>query len=108
MQVKRERLHIAYYTSGNSLLLEIIYISFVYHNYRMSDFFFSYLDACLLKMQLNMMRVGYYLNEVATCLLPQGPGYIKPALMSAHLSRSLTNPLRVHLRVLHGTHLALS
>ena len=55
-----------------------------------------------------MMRVGYYLNEVATCLLPQGPGYIKPALMSAHLSRSLTNPLRVHLRVLHGTHLALS
>ena len=36
----RERLHTAYYTSGNSWLLEIIYISFVYHNYRMSDFFF--------------------------------------------------------------------
>ena len=27
---------------------------------------------------------------------------------SAHLSRSLTNPLWVHLRVLHGTHLALA
>ena len=36
----RGRLHIAYYTSGNSLLLEIIYVSLVYHNYRMSDFFF--------------------------------------------------------------------
>ena len=36
-----------------------------------------------------------------------GPGCINLHL-SAHLSRSLKNPLRVHLRVLHGTHLALS
>ena len=36
----REGLHIPYYTSGNSLLLEIIYVSLVYHNSRMSDFFF--------------------------------------------------------------------
>ena len=28
--------------------------------------------------------------------------------LSAHLSRSLTNPLWAYLRVLHGTHLALS
>ena len=29
-------------------------------------------------------------------------------ILSAHLSRSLTNPLWLHLRVLHETHLALS
>ena len=34
-----------------------------------------------------MKRVGYYLHEVAACLLPKGTGCIKPAL---------TNPLCVH------------
>ena len=32
----------------------------------------------------------------------------KTYTLSVHLSRSLTNPSWVHLRVLHGTHLALS
>ena len=32
-----------------------------------------WLKPCLPKMRLNMKRAGYYLNEVRTCLLPQGP-----------------------------------
>ena len=51
----------------------------------------------------------YGLNEVYRRDLPTfpGPACIKPALKCL-LSRSLTNPSWVHLRVLYGTHSALS
>ena len=93
-------------------MLEIIHISLVYHcsrkRYSFSYFFLRLLpSACLLKIWKNMKRAGYYLSEEETCPLTQGPGCINLHL-SAHLSRSLTNPLWVHLRVLYGTHLPLS
>ena len=49
------------------------------------------------------------LNQRLTVVCGAGQGPVAQNLhLSAHLSRSLTNPLWVHLRVLHGTHVALS
>ena len=56
-----------------------------------------------------MNTKDYELIEIDGCKVNKGQGPVAQNLhLSAHLSRSLKNPLWVHLRVLHGTHLALS
>ena len=71
MQVKRACTSLN--ISDNSLILEIIYSSLLYHNSRMCYVSFFLCIACLLEIWKNMKRAGYNLNKVGTCLLPQDP-----------------------------------